>query len=398
MKRLVVLLVAALISSVDIFALNDTTVTGIRFEHGTWSEITAKAKLENKMIFLDAFASWCSPCKWMAKNIFPNDTVGQFYNQNFVCAKIDMEKGEGISIAKKFWVKAYPTFLYISSDGEMLMHRTCGSTSADEFLKNGKNALNPDSQMVSFKKRFESNISNPNEVIKYLGMLQDACMDNKNEVSAYLKTQKEKDLISPENWKIMLAFLSDPSSKEFKYILLHRGEFEKAYSKEVVNNKIAEVYGTGLMESLKKDDKKSYESMKKEIKRNALPDGEKIILNAELKKFQKEKDWKNYSKAAELLIEKYSNDDATLLNKISWTIYENVTDKAVLLKAADWAKKATEINNIYSFTDTYASVLYKLGKKAEAREAALKAIELAKKENADFKETELLLEKIDKMN
>ena len=47
--------------------------------------------------------------------------------------------------------------------------------------------------------------------------------------------------------------------------------------------------------------------------------------------------------------------------------------------------------------DTYAALLYKIGKKKEAKEAAEKAIEQGKKENADYKETEDLLKKINEM-
>ncbi len=34
------------------------------------------------------------------KNIFPLKTVGDYYNSHFINAKIDMEKGEGIELAK----------------------------------------------------------------------------------------------------------------------------------------------------------------------------------------------------------------------------------------------------------------------------------------------------------
>lgn len=78
----------------------------IHFEHTAWKEILAKAKKENKLIMVDAFTTWCGPCKWMAKNTFTNDTVADFYNSKFVNAKIDMEKGEGLDIAKQYEVQA----------------------------------------------------------------------------------------------------------------------------------------------------------------------------------------------------------------------------------------------------------------------------------------------------
>ena len=50
---------------------------GINFFEGSWSDVLAEAKKQNKYIFLDTYAEWCSPCKWMEKNIFTKDSVGK---------------------------------------------------------------------------------------------------------------------------------------------------------------------------------------------------------------------------------------------------------------------------------------------------------------------------------
>ena len=57
---------------------------GIAFYDGTWDEILAKAKKEHKMIFLDAYTSWCGPCKMLVNQTFPQPEVGIFFNSNFV--------------------------------------------------------------------------------------------------------------------------------------------------------------------------------------------------------------------------------------------------------------------------------------------------------------------------
>src|SRR3989304_4987727 len=90
-----------LILPVYAFSQTQESEKGIHFEQATFSEILAKAKKENKMVMVDAYTTWCGPCKWMAKNIFPNDTVADFYNKHFINAKFDMEKGEGKILAGK---------------------------------------------------------------------------------------------------------------------------------------------------------------------------------------------------------------------------------------------------------------------------------------------------------
>ncbi|HHG84150.1 MAG TPA: DUF255 domain-containing protein, partial [Bacteroidetes bacterium] len=57
---------------------------GIKFFHGTFAQAKAKAKKENKLIFMDAYTSWCGPCKWMAANTFTDASVGAYFNQHFV--------------------------------------------------------------------------------------------------------------------------------------------------------------------------------------------------------------------------------------------------------------------------------------------------------------------------
>ena len=51
---------------------------GINFFEGSFQEVKAEAKKQNKIIFIDCYTSWCGPCKWMAKNVFTDKKVGDF--------------------------------------------------------------------------------------------------------------------------------------------------------------------------------------------------------------------------------------------------------------------------------------------------------------------------------
>lgn len=110
---------------------------GIDFFHGTWEEAKAKAKAENKLLFVDTYASWCGPCKWMAANAFPDASVGEHFNKYFINVKMDMEKGEGPSFAQKYPVSAYPTLMFINGDGKK-MHEEVGAQDAAGLLEIGK--------------------------------------------------------------------------------------------------------------------------------------------------------------------------------------------------------------------------------------------------------------------
>ena len=102
------------------FIFRTNAEKGIIFYEGTFDAALAKAKSENKIIFLDAYASWCGPCKKMAANVFTDEKVGEYFNANFINLKIDMEKGEGPEIARKYPVQYYPTLFFINGKGNVV--------------------------------------------------------------------------------------------------------------------------------------------------------------------------------------------------------------------------------------------------------------------------------------
>jgi len=120
-------------------------------ENPTWTSVLEQAKKENKIIFLDAYATWCGPCKQMDAETYTNDAVANFYNANFINVKYDMEKGEGAMLADRYYVSAYPNLVFISPDGVML-HKGVGFVAANEFLTLAKTAKNPETQYYTLKK------------------------------------------------------------------------------------------------------------------------------------------------------------------------------------------------------------------------------------------------------
>jgi len=114
-----------------------TEIKGIKFQKISFDDALLQAKSSNKLIFIDAYAVWCGPCKWMEANTFTDQKVGEFFNENFINLKIDMEKGEGPSIAKKYQVSAYPTMFFIDGKGEVV-HRIIGAVQPTDLLKEAK--------------------------------------------------------------------------------------------------------------------------------------------------------------------------------------------------------------------------------------------------------------------
>ncbi|MEI6266250.1 MAG: thioredoxin family protein [Sphingobacteriia bacterium] len=114
-----------------------TAAAGISFIEGDWKKALAKAKAEKKLIFVDAYATWCGPCKKLQKDVFPDAAVGTYFNKNFINITIDVEQGQGIEFAQKYGVEVLPT-LYITDENGNPITYTKGYMSASDLLKFGQ--------------------------------------------------------------------------------------------------------------------------------------------------------------------------------------------------------------------------------------------------------------------
>lgn len=115
--------------------------TQINFIENSWTDALKQAARQNKYIFVDAYASWCGPCKMLKATTFKNNKVADFYNDNFVNVAIDMEKGQGPALAAEWGLQAYPTMIIFTSKGKPVSG-TVGYIRPNDLIKFGKQALN----------------------------------------------------------------------------------------------------------------------------------------------------------------------------------------------------------------------------------------------------------------
>jgi thiol-disulfide isomerase/thioredoxin len=368
----------------------------VKFETGSFADVLAKAKKENKPIVMDGYTTWCGPCKWMDKKVFVNDTVADFINANFIPFKSDMEKGEGKELAKRYEVQAYPNFVFIAPDGSVL-HRAVGSRPPAAFVEAGKDALNPTKRYAYYQKRYEGGDRDPEFLAQYVTIKGNAALDNTTEMNAYFATQKDADLLARRNWKRLHDYTRSTDAPEFKRFLKQREAFAKTYTQDSVDQFILTAFARDFAVLSRKPDPAKESQLKADLAKLKVKDANKLLWNMEAEAYRKKSDMKNYGITAAKLVDTYYLADPGMLNKYAWSFYESVTDKALLEKAETWSNKAVSLYPDYALMDTHAALLYKLGKKKEARTAAENAIAAGKKTGQDVAETEALLKKINEM-
>ena len=93
---------------------------GIQFYRGSWDSVMQLAKKENKLIFLDVYATWCGPCKKLKKYTFADKEAGEYFNKHFINVSLDGEQGDGDVVSRRYGVTSYPSLLFIDADGNKL--------------------------------------------------------------------------------------------------------------------------------------------------------------------------------------------------------------------------------------------------------------------------------------
>lgn len=125
------------------FAQNKAAIkpgTEIHFIEDAWTQALKQAAAQNKYIFVDAYATWCGPCKMLKAKTFTDAKVAAFYNKNFINVSIDMEKGMGPQLAKEWQMEAYPTLIIFNSKGKAVLG-TVGFIDANTLMQFGQQAL-----------------------------------------------------------------------------------------------------------------------------------------------------------------------------------------------------------------------------------------------------------------
>ncbi len=433
------LAIIALISPIAIWA------QGLLFENGTFAEALAKAKAENKIVFMDVYTTWCGPCKQMAANLFPAKEAGDIYNKHFVNYKIDAEKGEGLEVAARYNVAGYPTNLFLRPDGSVV-YTVMGAGDLPWFINNAKVAVEEAKDPLQWSD-YEAQVQQKNpkkEFLKrYLAKGKRLAKNTDKGLDIYVSKYLSKKLTDDD-----LAFLIDynQSMDNKAYALLAKNKskidefgkdqapnYFKVYSESLIRGTIEKfaaakdetnfqkvVLGHVKKNSVSPNTDKwfyanhFYEFMGDEAKLEAF----KLIKVNEIMAlpndaFKKEDDaklkelfdnvaftfTKNGGKKAdqEQYFEQLKTDNpqvlkmaslraATDLNEMAWNVFET-NNKEQIKNALKWSTKSLELiggtdaNTRASFLDTYAHLLYRNGNNQEAIRQQEQALALAKSAN-----------------
>ena len=204
---------------------------GITFFKGSFNEALAEAKKQNKPLFVDFYATWCVPCKRMAKEVFTLPEVGEYFKPRFISLQVDAEKPENKEIAKQYKVEAYPTVAFIAPDGRTIGVNV-GALGKEDLLEAAKIVAG---EGVSFEQLYDEYKKNPND----LEVQQQMLMKAPNFLAAQEGMDADKWVVRIQKlYKGYIAAKKGPkliNKDDYAIIYNLEGNDDKAHKQEMVD-------------------------------------------------------------------------------------------------------------------------------------------------------------------
>lgn len=363
---------------------------GVAFVERPFDELLAQARTEDKLIFIDAYTTWCGPCKMMTAQVFPQPEVGEVYNSRFINAKFDMEQGEGPGLAERYGVNAYPTYLFVNGDGE-LVHKGLGYIPAPALLELADVAVS-DRSLGALEARFEAG-ERDGEFLSTFAEALAAANDGVRAdriVTAYLDEQD--DWSTPANLRLLLTSPGPVGDARMHYIAEHAAEIEKTLGAGSATGVLQSNLINTYHRSHRKRSLVAPEEIEAFYRAEGGPMWEQLHSAYALNYYRQKRDMKRYLPMALVHYEKYPDASFTELNGVAWAFYEHSDDPAELAQAIAWAEKSVELNPYYPNLDTLAWLYHKTGQQDKAEAAARRAITYAKEAGLDYAETQKIFQ------
>jgi thioredoxin-related protein len=353
---------------------------GIHFTHAaTWDEVLQQAKAEKKMIFVDAYTTWCGPCKYLSKEIFTQDKVGQYFNDKFISVKMQLDTTDKDDEYVKSWyemsgkvmhklnVNVFPTLLFFDANGNPV-HRFSGASDAEKLVADAAKALDPEQQFYTLQKRYESGARDEKTL---LNLSNAALMAYQPEAASQAFNdymQATGSQVTKENAQLVYYMANKPTDIAFELMARDPKNFDAAFGRKgAADERISAVLFEALLQQMMVSGPESQAKEQAVSLRRLYPAAvDKAEAKARMYYYMNTSDWKQFPGAASAFMKKYgASTGADEKNNIAWAYFEHVTDKQQLNEALAWSKASLASNDPNNM-DTYANLLHKLGRTLEA--------------------------------
>ena len=341
---------------------------GVTFSDGSFDEALARAAEEDKLVFVDAYAVWCGPCRRMSSDVFPREDVGAFFDEHFVSLKIDMEKGPGKAFGKRFPVSSYPTLLFIDAGGE-LVKRVIGAQGPEQLIKQAQLALRKSGSAEDYALQYRRGDRSPALVATYVKTLNRAGEPSLAIANEFLRGP-DVDFADDDVLAVVYNACVQADSRVFGLLTEHRAALNRLYGQAEVDARIEDAADRTLQNGLTYRSEALVAEAKTAVAEHLPRRARAFEANADLAVAKRNKDSGLAYKAAKRLISANGNraaDNHEMAIELAATFPDQPKTLALATKMAGTAAKAQPS---FEHLFTYARLLNATGRTRPARKQA----------------------------
>jgi thiol-disulfide isomerase/thioredoxin len=362
-----------------------------------YAQAVALAKETGKLLFIDFYTTWCAPCKKLDKLVFQNEAMQEVMGRDFVLLKYDAEKDTVFHLSKKHHVSSYPTALVLNTEG-YVVNRKYGFPGEDSAtLQKSVLAFTKETSELHGQKKYLRGYSNVIDATKYPAFYNGYVNRTLNKVQpadfeAFFSGKK--DFLKEEDFTPLFYFGRNAPSAVADIVLKDKDKYFERYGKLDAEVLFYFLSSVKFAEAIKENSDEKYAAAvdfaKQSLSQGWLDD---ILPAFEIDRLKAQKKWAEVFSIYEARREK-KGMEGDEINYICWDVYRNCDDQNVIAKSIQWMKELTEREAVVAYLDTYAYLLYKAGRKQEAKVIVEKALKIAKEKGEEASSLEKLLEKL----
>lgn len=122
MKRLLVLFLLPLF----IGASAPKAKESVKFFNGSLTAAMEQAKKEGKLVFVDFYANWCSPCRLMDEYTFTDPELARYMSDKYVPVKVNIDDFDGFAYKQQYNINLLPTLIVMNCEGKEIERKEEG--------------------------------------------------------------------------------------------------------------------------------------------------------------------------------------------------------------------------------------------------------------------------------
>ena len=274
--------------------------TGIRFESGNFSQALDKAKQEGKYLFIDCYTTWCGPCKMLEKDVFPDKEVANYFNSKFINLRLDIEKGEGPELKKRFVVQPVPTLLFINNSGEV-EHKFIGASTKEEFMRQSAEVFTNDNRYGVIQRKFKGGDRSIGFMSLYMNELltQSEYANAKELLYSLLKSEPADKLCTKEFWPVLTQnFMAEHGSGVYNFLIKNRDLLSKNIGEKEYKDKMSQIFikfsNIWVFNGELKIKKEDFDNLKKDIKLISPEDKDEVLYILRLAEARQNKNYDSF--------------------------------------------------------------------------------------------------------